>query len=797
MKMNPPTKTGTHSALGLATQLACFGAAGTAALALVGWQFEVSLLRSPLRGQTPMNPVTAVSLILASASLWILHGARPRSGAKRFAQVCAFTVAVIGSSKLFSVLTGMGLPLDQILFQRQLAALPQPNQIAPNTALALMFLGGALLALGSSARRAQRLAQLLLLATLAVSLMALFGYLFAARHLYWIASFIPMAVNTAFALLLLAVGALVAQPDCGVCRLLLSPSPGGVMVRRLLPAAIVVPVVIGWLRIEGQRRGLYELEIGTAFTALVNVGILVGLVWLTGRSLDAADGDRRRVEESLQKSLQRQSRLLEANLIGVLTAIEGRVTEANAAFLAMIGYRRDELPLRSETITPPEWRGRTEIAAREIAERGMATPFEKEYVRKDGSRVPALVGAAALPDTDGEVVAFVVDLSAKKQAELEIERTRMFLDSVVENLPSMIFVKDACELRFVRLNRAAEELLGFRREELLGKNDYDFFPQEQADFFTAKDREVLNSGSLLDISEEVISTRTKGQRLLHTKKVPILDGSGEPRFLLGISEDITEKREAEKRIEGLNRALKTQAEQLEIANRELEAFSYSVSHDLRAPLRHIAGFVDLLLRHNAPQLDETGQRRLRAIAESAQRMGQLIDNLLVFSRMGRAELQRSRVELNALVQTVLRDLGEETRGRRIRWVVGRLPQVDGDPSMLRLALGNLVANAVKYTGTREEAVIEIGAVEHAADGTVVFVRDNGVGFEMAYADKLFGVFQRLHRQEEFPGTGIGLANVRRIIHRHGGKTWAEGAPGQGATFYFSLPRHEEEERWAA
>ena len=252
--MNPPTETRTHPALGLATELACFGAAGLAALALIGWQFEVPILRSPLPGQTPMNPVTAVSLILASASLWALRGAKPEPGMKKFAQVCSLLVAAIGSLKLFSVLTSIGLPLDQVLFQHKLAALPQPNQMAPNTGLALVFLGGALLALSSSTLRARRPAQPLLLATLAMSLVALLGYLLGVRSLYRIASFIPMAANTALALLLLAAGALLTRPDSGVCKFVLSPSSGGVMVRRMLPAAIVVPVVLGWLHLEGQRR---------------------------------------------------------------------------------------------------------------------------------------------------------------------------------------------------------------------------------------------------------------------------------------------------------------------------------------------------------------------------------------------------------------------------------------------------------------------------------------------------------------------------------------------------------------
>jgi light-regulated signal transduction histidine kinase (bacteriophytochrome) len=227
-----------------------------------------------------------------------------------------------------------------------------------------------------------------------------------------------------------------------------------------------------------------------------------------------------------------------------------------------------------------------------------------------------------------------------------------------------------------------------------------------------------------------------------------------------------------------------------MVNKELEAFSYSVSHDLRAPLRHIDGFTDLLKKQAAAQLDEKAVRYLNTISESAKRMGCLIDDLLMFSRVGRDDMCKIPVDTNQLVQEVLADLRPDTEHRDIAWTIASLPPVAADRPMLRQVFANLIGNAVKYTRRREHATIEIGCYG-SHEESVIFVRDNGAGFDMQYVNKLFGVFQRLHSAAEFEGTGIGLANVRRIMTRHGGRVWAEGAVGQGAAFYVSLPKRQE------
>jgi light-regulated signal transduction histidine kinase (bacteriophytochrome) len=261
--------------------------------------------------------------------------------------------------------------------------------------------------------------------------------------------------------------------------------------------------------------------------------------------------------------------------------------------------------------------------------------------------------------------------------------------------------------------------------------------------------------------------------------------------------ELEQRKHREQQIRTLNRELGERAGELEAANKELESFAYSVSHDLRAPLRHMVGYSELLQRQASAVLDEKSQRFIRTILESAKRMGNLIDDLLAFSRIGRAETRKSDVDLEQLVNEVVAEIGQDTKSRDIAWTIGTLPVCYGDRSMLRLVVVNLVSNAVKFTRMRKPAEIEIGCADRDKNEVEVFVRDNGAGFDMQYENKLFGVFQRLHLAEQFEGTGIGLATVQRIIHRHGGKVRAEGAVDRGATFYFSLPKaHHAAERTA-
>ncbi len=268
--------------------------------------------------------------------------------------------------------------------------------------------------------------------------------------------------------------------------------------------------------------------------------------------------------------------------------------------------------------------------------------------------------------------------------------------------------------------------------------------------------------------------------------VPRVDPAGRPVEFITIRTEITKRKVAEETVAQLNADLQRRAAQLESANAEMESFAYSVSHDLRAPLRSMDGFSQALLEDYGDRLDATGQDYLRRVRAGAQQMGRLIDDILGLSMVTRQEMTHDRVDLTALAQLAIAELRQQQGERLVHWRIGEGLAASGDPQLLRVMLDNLLGNAFKFTGRREQAHIEMGRLGRVSDG-VFFVRDNGAGFDMTYAGRLFGAFQRMHTTAEFPGTGIGLATVQRVILRHGGRVWAEAQPDKGATFYFTLP----------
>jgi PAS domain S-box-containing protein len=385
--------------------------------------------------------------------------------------------------------------------------------------------------------------------------------------------------------------------------------------------------------------------------------------------------------------------------------------------------------------------------------------------------------------------------SARRRVELELLQSREELErevaertqraSLLNLTHDTIFVRDINDI-ITYWNRAAQELYGWTAEEAVGKQSNQLLQTEfpiPIDDVRAK---LLRNGRW---EGELWNTKADGSRVVVASRWSLRrDERQQAVAILETNNDVSDRKRREEEIRKLNDELGKRTTDLEASNKELEAFAYSISHDLRAPIRHIVGYAQLLQKNSSSVLDEKSHRYMTMILESAERMGTLIDDLLAFSRIGRAETRETAVNLDLLVKEILGEVQQDITGRNIAWKISALPDLYGDRSMLRLALTNLISNAAKFTRTRPQAEIEIGCLEKNKDEVVVFIRDNGVGFDMKYVDKLFGVFRRLHSADAFEGTGIGLATVQRIIHRHGGRVWAEGLVDRGATFFLSVPR---------
>lgn len=624
----------------------------TGILFFFGLLLGIAPFLNVLPGYVPMNSVTALCFIALGLSLILLVLKIPNRSLIIMISVFVILNAFLALSYH---ITGEYTTLDVLLP----LILRSSSKMAPNTAVLLIAAGVIILFLKRPEPLIRNVIQYILFGAGFISLFASLGFLYRISSFYHVGNYTPMALNTSVMFLVLFGGLMLADNQSKFMELVKGSSPSAVISRRMIPFVILLPILLGWLRIFGENSGLYGYSTGVAiFVICVIVALFIMVVY-------------------------------------------------NAAHLKKEEYEKSK--------------------------------YENEII--------------------------------------ESERK---LRAVIDNSTSAIYLKDL-NRRFIMVNKATQKNHGLNEKEFLGKTLTDLFPQhpEAVKVYEEHDRAVIDSAQAYEFEETALLP--DGIHIYLSQKFPLTDINGKVYAMCGISTDITERKKTEERTATLNNLLQE-------SNSELESFSYSVSHDLRAPLRHIIGFGEKLKRISEEHLNNEELRLLGKINTSAAKMGRLIDDLLMFSRVGRTGLSVTRLELNNIIDEYISEYLNNSNDGEIQWNVERLPAADADPFQIKIVLDNLLSNAVKYTAKADKRVIEITGTE-SVEENIYTVKDSGCGFDMDYIDKLFGVFQRLHRDDEYEGTGIGLATVKRIINRHNGRVWAESRQGEGAAFHFTLPKN--------
>ncbi|MGE5263045.1 MAG: sensor histidine kinase [Acidobacteriota bacterium] len=514
----------------------------------------------------------------------------------------------------------------------------------------------------------------------------------------------------------------------------------------------------------------------------------------TNDALQAEIDERRRTEQALMQSRAEFQALLESAPDAIVNVdADGRIVLVNSQTEKMFGYSREELlgqPV--EVLIPPRYH-RAHIHHRggytaSPTTRPMGIGLKLAGRRKEGSEFPVEISLSPVRTQNGFCVMSIIrDVSDRQRAEERLSESESRFRTLVEQVRDYaIFGLDRQGV-VTSWNKGAERVYGYGSEEIVGQHFSRFFTlAEKSSGKPPRELEIAAAeGVFKEVGQRV---RKDGVRIWVDVLITALrDPDGTLRGFAKVTRDITERKRAQEEIAKLNEELEHRVHELSSVNQELETFSYSVSHDLRAPLRAIAGFSQALEEDYADVLDKQGMDYARRVNAATQRLNQLIDDMLTLSRVTRSEMSRDTLaDLSSMAQSIVAQWRATQPDRQVEIVIQPHLETRGDPRLLRIALENLLGNAWKFTSKVPRARIELGTAGTEDDRIVYFVRDNGAGFDMTYSDKLFGPFQRLHTATEFPGTGIGLATVQRIIHRHGGRVWADSVVGEGATFYFTL-----------
>lgn len=757
---------------------------------LAGWALDIGFLKSLDPDWVAMKANTALAFLLTGIGLG-LAASSLKSG-RRAGSALGLLVAAIGALTLSEHLFPADLGIDQALFREPAGTVStaSPGRMAPATAFCFSLLGAALFLMDVRTRGGRSPSTFLVLASGFVGLLALAGYLYDISVLYHFRAYTSMAAHTAAGILAASVGILAARPDRGLAATApLDPTRRYLLVGGGLAAAILAGMCLTAYRtsqsfLKNQEEVLRTHRITTNLHKLLSfavdreTGFRGFLVSGSEEFLEPHSAAGRRIPPLL---LELKNEILDPRQMERLSRLELILAERSAFFSGAIDLiRSGRSEEAADLVRSGQGKNLTDEIRAKLSEMEARETelLDQREAKLDASEKQAL--AIYLSSAVAIVLVLAVcavlllrNLASREAAEKALKESERVSRTLFEEAPDAILAVDL-EGRIRRVNSQTERLFGYPRAELDGQPVERLVPEPlRAAHVGHRDRFVRDMSRRALVAGKLVGIRKDGSEVPVAISLGPFE-AGEERMVLAVVRDVTDQRRAEKA--------------LEEANGELEAFSYSVSHDLRAPLRSIDGFSQALLEDCAAAIDETGRGHLARIRAAAQRMGLLIDDLLRLSRVTRAEIRKEEVDLTRIARRIARDLAERDPGRRVEFRIQEGLAARGDPGLLAAALENLMGNAWKFSAKTDAARIEVGRMEMGKDGThAFFVRDNGAGFDMAYAGKLFGAFQRLHGSGEFAGTGIGLATVQRIVRRHGGRVWAEGEVGKGATFHFTIP----------
>jgi PAS domain S-box-containing protein len=801
-------------------RLACAGVLFLAVTTLAGWGTNTGWLKS-FGATVAMNPTTAVLFLLSAVAL--LVASADRSPQRTIPLLLGAIITLVAGGIWLRHVSGVDIGLDRILLLARSGAEATSHQMAPATSLSFVLCGLSILLLRVETRRGFYPAQVFVIPVGVIALSALLGYGYQRLALYRPSVQIPVALNTAAAFLLLSAAMLCVQPKRGLMAVLTSRTAGGSIARRLLPAAVLIPAVLGALRLLGERRRFYNSDEGISLFIVANIFVFALFIWWTARALYRFDLKRQRAETRLKLQYTTTRVLSEAAnpceaIPGVLKAVcetlgwqVGAMWEVDprSNFVNCIDVWRSSEPRLEEfeTITRQATFPRGVGLPGRVWEGGAPTWIadvvnDGNFPRAPMAQQVGLHGALGFPiKRAGEVLGVMEFFSGQiEQPDEEllqllsaigaqigqfVQRTQMeralrdseaLYHSLVETLPVNILRKDL-EGHITFGNKRYAETIGRPMSELLGKTDADLFPPDLARKYVEDDRRVIETGEVFEDIEAHL--RAGGEpSYVQVLKAPVLDARGKVVGTQTIFWDVTARKQAEQ-------SLEQTAQELARSNRELEQFAYVASHDLQEPLRMIAAYTQLLQRRYKDKLDKDANEFIGYAVDGALRMQKLIQDLLTYSRVGTRTKPFERVRMEDALSAAMANLQIAIAESAAAVTHDPLPRVNGDMVQLVQLFQNLLSNAIKFRGTEPLRIhISAEAREHQ---WLFAVRDNGIGIDPQYFRRIFIIFQRLHTQQEYPGTGIGLAVCKKIVERHGGRMWVESEPGKGSAFFFTMP----------